>query len=109
MVNTYSYVNRLLNITISTMKRNLLILGIIMLTIAPLTHIMAQDNDQPDLKWGAKIGANLYSISDDPGLQDDDTGLGTEFGIFGRIGERFYVQPGFDFISYKTHIIRSDN
>ncbi|MER2997020.1 outer membrane beta-barrel protein [Pontibacter populi] len=89
------------------MKKTLLISGIILLTIAPLTQMLAQDDDQPNLRLGAKIGANLYSISDDPGLVDDDTGLGTEFGIYGRIGDRFYVQPGLDFVSYKAHVIRT--
>jgi hypothetical protein len=89
------------------MKRMLLSLWIIMLTLAPLRHALAQDDDQPNLKMGAKIGANLYSISDDPGLVDDDTGLGSEFGIYGRIGDRIYVQPGLDFVSYKAHVIRT--
>jgi hypothetical protein len=89
------------------MKTTLLILGTTLLSIAPLTQTLAQDDDRPNLKLGAKIGANLYSISDDPGLVDDDTGLGYEFGIYGRIGDRFYVQPGLDFVSYKSHVIRT--
>ncbi|NEM97239.1 porin family protein [Pontibacter burrus] len=68
--------------------------------------LQAQD-EGPELRWGAKIGVNLARISDDPGLQDMDTGLGTEFGIYGRIGDRFYIQPGLDFITYKSHIIRT--
>ncbi|MBB6611179.1 PorT family protein [Pontibacter sp. Tf4] len=79
--------------------------------IASLLTIVCQpafsQNEGPELRWGAKVGVNLARISDDPGLQDMDTGLGTEFGIYGRIGDRFYVQPGLDFVTYKTHIIRT--
>lgn len=79
---------------------------IIALVVALNGPALAQ-NDGPELRWGAKAGLNLATISDDAGLQDKDTGLGTEFGIYGRIGERFYVQPGLDFVTYKTHIIRT--
>lgn len=71
-----------------------------------LLPAMAQEDDRK-FKLGAKVGVNLYNVSDDPGLMDTDTGLSSEFGIFGRIGERFYLQTGLDFVNYKMHAIRT--
>ncbi len=87
------------------MKKYLHIIAAFILTLCTVPA-MAQD-DEPTLRIGAKAGINLFNISDDPGLQESDVGLGTEFGFFGRIGDRFFVQPGVDFVTYKTHIVRT--
>jgi hypothetical protein len=77
----------------------------VLLTLSFLPAI-AQDEERK-FKLGAKLGINLHNISDDPGLMDSDTGLSSEFGIFGRIGERVYLQTGLDFVNYKMHAIRT--
>jgi hypothetical protein len=58
------------------------------------------------LRLGAKVGINIATISDDPTIVDSDAGVGTEVGIFGRIGEGFYVQPGLDYVSNKVTLQR---
>ena len=64
---------------------------------------LAQDN--AELTIGAKAGINFYSLSSDALVEDDDTGVSYEFGIYGRIGDRFFVQPELNLVSHKTHLI----
>ncbi|OKL39663.1 porin family protein [Pontibacter flavimaris] len=61
--------------------------------------------DEPKLTIGAKVGLNFYSLGSDELVEDDDTGLSYEFGVYGRIGERFFVQPELNLVSHKTHLI----
>ncbi|WP_266204625.1 porin family protein [Pontibacter kalidii] len=65
----------------------------------------ADAQDEPRLTIGAKGGLNFYSLSSDELVEDDDTGLSYEFGVYGRIGERFFVQPELNLVSHKTHLI----
>ncbi|WP_242916866.1 outer membrane beta-barrel protein [Pontibacter liquoris] len=61
-----------------------------------------------EMKIGAKVGVNFYNISDDPNITEDDTGIGTEFGIYGRIGNRLFVQPGVEFVTHKTFAVTTN-
>ncbi|MFD1188009.1 outer membrane beta-barrel protein [Pontibacter rugosus] len=70
-----------------------------------LGSFSALAQDRSDLTLGAKVGINFYSLSNDALVVDDDTGIATEFGIYGRIGERFFIQPELNFVNYKTHLI----
>lgn len=64
---------------------------------------LAQDNQE--LTIGVKAGINFYNISPDDLVEDDDTGLSTEFGVYGRIGDTFFVQPELNFVNHKVHLI----
>ncbi|PVY41694.1 porin family protein [Pontibacter virosus] len=64
----------------------------------------AQDSN---IDLGAKIGFNVSNISKDPTLVEKSAGVGTELGAFARIGDRFYVQPGIDFVNNKLTIQRT--
>ena len=75
----------------------LLFLGFACTTVAQDTNI--------DL--GAKLGLNISNISSDPSLVEESAEVGTEFGVFARIGNRFYVQPGIDFVNNKVTIQRT--
>ena len=88
--------------------KTILPLTICLLLISSLS-VQAQDEyrDQ-NLKLGAKAGINLYFISDDPNITQDDTGVGSEFGIFARIGDQFYVQPGLDLVSNRAFLVTVD-
>ncbi|AKD03784.1 outer membrane beta-barrel protein [Pontibacter korlensis] len=78
---------------------------ITLLTLLLISYFTAAAQDQPNLTVGAKAGINLYSISSDALVEDDDVGLSYEFGIYGRIGDRLFVQPELHFVSHKTHLI----
>ncbi|MBD1397856.1 PorT family protein [Pontibacter sp. JH31] len=83
------------------MKKSILLL----LFLYGFIHtVSAQDTP---VRLGGKIGLNVANISSDPTLVEKSSGLGTEFGAFARIGERFYVQPGVDFVSNKVTIQRT--
>lgn len=88
------------HICYKTMKNTLLLLLFLSLTFTAA----AQDTN---IDLGAKIGLNISNISKDPSLVDESAGLGTEFGLFARIGERFFVQPGVDFVNNKLTIQRT--
>lgn len=75
----------------------------IILTLC-FTQIKAFAQDEYDLRWGGKVGVNLFNISNDPSVIESDAAVGTEFGFFGRIGERFYIQPEFNFVSNKVFL-----
>ncbi|PKV66323.1 porin family protein [Pontibacter ramchanderi] len=64
----------------------------------------AQDTN---IDLGAKFGLNISNISKDPNLVEESAEVGTEFGVFARIGNRFYVQPGVDFVNNKVTIQRT--
>lgn len=66
--------------------------------------LYAQDTP---IKLGGKFGVNIANISSDPTLVEKSAGVSTEFGAFARIGNRFYVQPGIDFVSNKMTIQRT--
>lgn len=83
-----------------TMKKTLLLL----LFFSFIFTASAQDNN---IDLGAKLGFNISNISKDPTLVEESAGVGTEFGVFARIGERFYVQPGIDFVNNKLTIQRT--
>lgn len=70
-----------------------------------LTVSSAVCQSGPDLTIGAKAGINIYGLSSDALVEEDDAGLGYEFGIYGRIGQRFFVQPELNFVSHKLHLI----
>lgn len=72
-----------------------------------IVAVQAQNNE-PRLRLGAKAGINLYTLGSDEQIVDDDTGLGYELGIFGRIGDRLYLQPGLEFVNYKLHAVTVD-
>ncbi|SFH00107.1 outer membrane beta-barrel protein [Pontibacter chinhatensis] len=76
---------------------------VFILTCSFTSRVLAQDN--AELTIGAKAGINFYSLSSDALVEDDDTGLSYEFGIYGRIGDRFFVQPELNLVSHKTHLI----
>lgn len=78
---------------------------LLLLLFLSLTFTAASQDTNIDL--GAKIGLNISNISKDPSLVDESAGLGTEFGLFARIGERFFVQPGVDFVNNKLTIQRT--
>ncbi|QCR23231.1 outer membrane beta-barrel protein [Pontibacter sp. SGAir0037] len=59
------------------------------------------------VRYGIRAGLNAANITDDPTVVDANAGIGTEFGIFARIGQRFYVQPGVDFVNNSINIIRA--
>ncbi|RIJ34008.1 porin family protein [Pontibacter oryzae] len=61
--------------------------------------------DEPHLRIGAKVGINFYQLSSDDLVMDDDTGLSSEYSVYGRIGETFFVQPELNFVNHKTHLI----
>jgi len=65
----------------------------------------AAAQDEPELTIGARAGINIYSLTSDALVEDDDTGLSYEVGIYGRIGERLFVQPELNLVSHKTHLI----
>ncbi|MDX5422983.1 MAG: PorT family protein [Hymenobacteraceae bacterium] len=69
--------------------------------------VQAQEGE-PRLRLGAKVGLNLFHLSDDDFVQEDDAGLAAEFGVFGRIGERFYVQPELNFVGHKIDVVTVD-
>ena len=77
----------------------------ITVTLFLLLTVAAQAQDER-LRFGAKAGINIASISDDPNIVDSDAGVSTEVGIFGRVGEGLYVQPGLDFVSKKVTLQR---
>lgn len=81
------------------MRKSLLTGFILFLTFSAIAQ------SEPELTVGAKAGINIYSLSSDDLIEDDDTGLSYEFGVYGRIGERFFVQPELNFVSHKTHLI----
>ncbi|TPE44356.1 porin family protein [Pontibacter mangrovi] len=83
------------------MKTSTLLLFILSLCCS----FSAAAQDEPKLTIGAKAGINFYSLSSDALIVDDDTGLSYEFGVYGRIGERLFVQPELNFVSHKTHLI----
>jgi hypothetical protein len=66
--------------------------------------VAAQDSP---IRLGGKFGFNVSNISSDPTLVNRSSGVGTEFGAFARIGNRFFVQPGVDFVNNKVTIQRS--
>lgn len=59
------------------------------------------------IKLGGKLGMNIANISADPTLVNRSSGVGTDFGAFARIGNRFYVQPGVDLVNNKVTIQRT--
>ncbi|MBX0333176.1 PorT family protein [Pontibacter sp. HSC-14F20] len=61
---------------------------------------------ETNIDLGARIGFNVSNISSDPSLLEESSELGTEFGVFARIGNRFYVQPGVDFVNNKVNMQR---
>lgn len=83
------------------MKKIILLLC---LAIGITSSISAQDTP---IRLGGKFGVNITNISSDPTLVERSSGVGTEFGAFARIGNRFYVQPGVDFVNNKMTIQRS--
>lgn len=68
-------------------------------------YLQAFGQNESKLRIGGKAGINFYSLTSDNLVEDDDSGLSYEFGIYGRIGERFYVQPELNFVSHKVHLI----
>ncbi|MDO6389854.1 porin family protein [Pontibacter sp. BT731] len=82
------------------MKNTLLLLLFLSLAVTAA----AQDSN---IELGAKIGFNISNISNDPSLVEESAGVGTEFGAFARIGDRFYVQPGIDFVNNNLTIQRT--
>lgn len=58
----------------------------------------------PDIRWGGKVGINLFSISNDETVIESDASIGSEFGVFGRIGENLFVQPEFNFVTNKVFL-----
>ena len=66
-------------------------------------HAVAFAQDA-DVRWGGKAGLNLFSISEDEAIMESDAAVGSEFGLFGRIGETFYVQPELNFVSNKVFL-----
>lgn len=83
------------------MKRIILALVILLMAVQAQAQFSTSDN----LKFGLRAGLNVSTLSNDPNVTDSDAGVGTEFGIFGRIGERIYVQPGLDYVTHKVHAI----
>jgi hypothetical protein len=81
------------------MKKTTLLFLFVFATLS----LAAQDNP---IKLGAKFGFNVTNLSSDPTLVEKSSGVGTEFGAFARIGDRFYVQPGVDFVSNKMTLQR---
>jgi hypothetical protein len=81
------------------MKTTTLLLLFVFATIS----LSAQDSP---IKLGGKFGFNVSNLSSDPTLVEQSSGVGTEFGAFARIGNRFYVQPGVDFVSNKMTLQR---
>jgi hypothetical protein len=81
------------------MKKTTLLFLFVFATLS----LAAQDNP---IKLGGKFGFNVTNLSSDPTLVEQSSGIGTEFGAFARIGDRFYVQPGVDFVSNKMTIQR---
>ncbi|MDX5417653.1 MAG: PorT family protein [Hymenobacteraceae bacterium] len=83
------------------MKKTTLLLLFFYCSVLPIS---AQDTP---IKLGGKFGVNIASISDDPTLVEESAGVATELGAFARIGDKFYVQPGIDFVSNKVTIQRT--
>ncbi|EJF10184.1 hypothetical protein O71_10669 [Pontibacter sp. BAB1700] len=83
-----------------TMKIKLLLL----IFLSAVFTATAQDSN---IDLGARFGFNVSNISSDPTLVEESAGVGTEFGAFARIGNRFYVQPGVDFVNNKVTIQRT--
>lgn len=79
---------------------------LLLLFFCTILNVSAQDRETP-IKLGGKFGINIAKISDDPTLVEESAGVGMEFGAFARIGNRFYVQPGVDFVSNKVTIQRT--
>ena len=79
--------------------------ALLLLLFLSLTFTAAAQDTNIDL--GAKIGINISNISSDPSLVEESAEVGTEFGVFARIGDRFYVQPGIDFVNNKLNIQRT--
>lgn len=77
---------------------------ILLLFLWAATNLSAQD---APIKLGGKFGFNIANISSDPTLVEESAGVGTEFGAFARIGNRFFVQPGVDFVNNKVNIQRT--
>lgn len=79
----------------------------IILPLACILFCCAQAFGQsgPKLTVGAKAGGNIYSLTSDALVEDDDTGLSYELGIYARIGERLFVQPELNWVSHKMHLI----
>ncbi|MFD2247068.1 porin family protein [Pontibacter ruber] len=67
------------------------------------TALQAQDQK---LQFGAQAGVNLFDISDDPNQLDSDIGLSWQAGVFARIGDKYYVQPGIELMSNKSKVER---
>lgn len=82
------------------MKKTTLLLLFVFATLS----LSAQDTP---IKLGGKFGFNVTNLSSDPTLVEQSSGVGTEIGAFARIGNRFYVQPGVDFVSNKMTIQRT--
>ncbi|MCP2042036.1 porin family protein [Pontibacter sp. HSC-36F09] len=79
----------------------------ILLLLLFFSFVFTASAQETNIDLGAKLGFNISNISKDPTLVDESAGVGTEFGIFARIGERFYVQPGIDFVNNKLTIERT--
>ncbi|MCC9165495.1 outer membrane beta-barrel protein [Pontibacter harenae] len=79
---------------------------IFIILIALLTYVGAQAQTD-NLRLGAKIGLNMANLSNDATVSESDAAVGTEFGVYGRIGDFFYVQPGLDFVTNKVNLIRT--
>ncbi|GAB3203826.1 hypothetical protein ABID22_001998 [Pontibacter aydingkolensis] len=71
------------------------------------TSVQAQEN-RTNLKLGAKAGLNLFFLSSDNFVQESDAALGSEFGVFARIGDNIFVQPELNFVSHTQNLITEE-
>ncbi len=100
------------------MKKLVLFLGVALLSFNASAQFGTTDDTVYDreynrfndpnriIKYGIRAGLNVANISDDPSITDQNAGIGTEFGVFARIGERFYIQPGADFVNHSINPVR---
>lgn len=100
------------------MKKLILFLGVALFSLSASAQFGRTDDQVYDreynrfndptrlLRFGIRAGLNVANISEDPTVRDSDAGIGTEFGFFARMGERFYIQPGVDFVNHSLNIGR---